>query len=63
VKKGERVFIGKTFYKMLLPPGVMLLIFGLFGVVSMQANAAQSPSLIAEGQQIFRYDTFGDEDF
>ena len=29
----------------------------------MQARASQSPDLIAEGKQIFRFDTFGDEDF
>jgi mono/diheme cytochrome c family protein len=29
----------------------------------MQAEASQSPDLIAEGRQIFRHDTFGDEDF
>jgi len=29
----------------------------------MQAKAAETPNLIAEGKQIFRFDTFGDEDF
>jgi hypothetical protein len=34
-----------------------------FGAAAMQAAASQSADLIAEGKQIFRYDTFGDEDF
>ncbi len=29
----------------------------------MQAQASTTPDLISEGQQIFRFDTFGDEDF
>src|SRR5688500_1747329 len=29
----------------------------------MQAKASQSRALIAEGKHIFRFDTFGDEDF
>jgi len=33
------------------------------GVASIQAQAEQTRDLIAEGKQIFRYDTFGDEDF
>jgi hypothetical protein len=54
---------GKTFYKPLLGSGVLLLILVLFGVAGMQARASQSPDLIAEGKHIFRFDTFGDEDF
>ena len=43
--------------------GALVLILVLFGAVSMQAKANQTPDLIAEGKQIFRFDTFGDEDF
>lgn len=49
----------KRFYKTLILSGVFLLIFTLFGIVA----AKQSANLIAEGKHIFRYDTFGDEDF
>jgi len=35
----------------------------LFGIGGMQVAAKQSVDLIAEGKQIFRFDTFGDEDF
>jgi hypothetical protein len=35
----------------------------LFVAVSSQAQANQNRSLIVEGKQIFRFDTFGDEDF
>lgn len=53
----------KMFYRTLIYSGVFLLIFVLFGVASMQARASSTPDLIAEGKQIFRFDTFGDEDF
>ncbi len=53
----------KRFYKTLIHSGVLLLTLMLFGIVSMQAKASQSADLIAEGKQIFRFDTFGDEDF
>ena len=53
----------KTFYKSLIYSGVFLVIVVLFGAARMQARASQSPALIAEGKQIFRFDTFGDEDF
>jgi hypothetical protein len=43
--------------------GVLLLIIVTLGAAAMQAAASQRPDLIAEGKQIFRYDTFGDEDF
>lgn len=49
----------KRFHKSLILSGVFLLIFALFGI----ASARQSANLIAEGKHIFRYDTFGDEDF
>src|SRR5687768_6967776 len=52
----------KTTYKTLIYSGVLLLIVGLFGTV-MQTKASQTANLIAEGKQIFRFDTFGDEDF
>jgi len=57
------MFIGKPFYKTLIRSGVLLLMVVLFGAAGMQAEASQSPDLIAEGRQTFRYDTFGDEDF
>jgi cytochrome c peroxidase len=63
VKKGERMLNQKTFYKTLIYSGGFLLILMLFGIASMQARASQSADLIAEGQQIFRFDTFGDEEF
>lgn len=43
--------------------GALLLILVLFSAVGMQVRASQAPDLIAEGKQIFRFDTFGDEDF
>jgi hypothetical protein len=53
----------KRFYKSLIYSGVFLLIVVLFGAAGMQARASQTANLIAEGKQIFRFDTFGDEDF
>ena len=53
----------KTSYKTLIYSGVWLLILVLVGAASMQAKASQTANLIAEGKQIFRFDTFGDEDF
>jgi len=53
----------KTFHKILIHSGVLLLIFALLGTTGMQAKANQTADLIAEGKQIFRFDTFGDEDF
>ena len=57
------MFVGKTFFKALIYSGVFLLVVVLFGVAGMRARASQTQDLIAEGKQIFRYDTFGDEDF
>ncbi|HSM72128.1 MAG TPA: hypothetical protein VK851_11350 [Anaerolineales bacterium] len=57
------MLIQRTFHKMLIYSGVLILIFILIGAVSMQVNASQTANLIAEGRQIFRFDTFGDEDF
>jgi hypothetical protein len=53
----------KTFPKMLLWSGALLLLLVLLGVAGLQARASQSQDLIAEGRQIFRFDTFGDQDF
>ena len=49
--------------KTLILSGVLVLTLGLFGIVHTQAKASQAQNLIAEGKQIFRFDTFGDEDF
>ncbi|HSJ90250.1 MAG TPA: hypothetical protein VK909_23770, partial [Anaerolineales bacterium] len=51
------------FFKTLIYSGVFLLILAVVGTASMQARAIETPNLIAEGKQIFRYDTFGDQDF
>ena len=53
----------KTVYKMLIRSGVLLLALVLIGLASSQAQARRSADLIAQGRQIFRFDTFGDEDF
>jgi len=54
----------KTFPRTLIYSGALLLLLTfLFGAIGMQANAKQTANLIAEGKQIFRFDTFGDEDF
>jgi hypothetical protein len=50
-------------YKTTIYSGALLLIIVLMGAASIQARAAETPNLIAEGKQIFRYDTFGDQDF
>ena len=53
----------KTFPKTLLWSGVLLLILVVLGMARLQAKASQSADLVAEGRQIFRFDTFGDQDF
>lgn len=53
----------KTLSKTLSYSGVLVLIFVLFGVANRQAKAGPSQNLISDGKQIFRFDTFGDEDF
>lgn len=53
----------KPFSKLLIYSGAFLLMLVLFGAAAIQARASQSQNLIAEGKQIFRFDTFGDEDF
>jgi cytochrome c peroxidase len=63
VKKGERMFVRKRFYKPLLYSGVLLLIVFLFGAATLRAQANQAADLVSEGKQIFRFDTFGDQDF
>ncbi len=57
------MFVGKRLYKPLIYSGMALLIVVLFGAATMHAQANQSANLIAEGKQIFRFDTFGDQDF
>src|ERR1051326_3595361 len=52
----------KMFHKTLMYVGAFVLIFTLFVGITRQANAAQT-DLIAQGKQIFRFDTFGDQDF
>ncbi len=52
----------KIRYELLIYSGALLLIL-TFVAVGRQANASKTANLIAEGQQIFRFDTFGDEDF
>ena len=54
----------KMFSQKLINSGIILLVFAfVFFVVDRQAEASRTAKLIAEGKQIFRYDTFGDEDF
>jgi hypothetical protein len=53
----------KMFYKILIRSGILLLLLVLVGIASQQAQARRSASLIEQGKQIFRFDTFGDEDF
>lgn len=53
----------KRFPKLLIYSGLLLLALVLFGVARLDAKASETPDLIAEGKQIFRFDTFGDQDF
>src|SRR5688572_13691414 len=53
----------KTVYKTLIRSGVFLLALVLVGIASTQAQARRAADLITQGKQIFRFDTFGDEDF
>ena len=54
----------KPFHKMLIYSGALLLIVGLvWQWPACRRQASQTADLIAEGKQIFRFDTFGDEDF
>ncbi len=49
-------------YKILIRAGALLLLLAVFGI-AMNAQARKSADLIAQGKQIFRFDTFGDEAF
>jgi hypothetical protein len=49
--------------KLLIYSGVLLLMMAGIAAANTFAKAAQTPDLVAEGKQIFRYDTFGDQDF
>ena len=53
----------KISYNVLIRAGVFLLLLVMFGAAVMEAQARKSADLIAQGKQIFRFDTFGDEDF
>ena len=53
----------KTKPKTLMYAGGFLLLIVLLGAAALQVRASQSADLVAEGKQIFRFDTFGDEDF
>jgi mono/diheme cytochrome c family protein len=54
----------RTPYKILIYSGALLLMLTfVVVVVGRQAEASRTARLIAEGKQVFRYDTFGDEDF
>lgn len=53
----------ERFYKTLIYSGVFLSVLVLLGIANTQAQAGRSADLIAQGKQIFRFDTFGDEDF
>lgn len=58
------MLVNKTRYKVLIYSGALLLTFAfVFIAVDQQATANRKVNLIAEGKQIFRFDTFGDEDF
>lgn len=57
------MFHSKRFSKTLIYSGASLMTLVLLGAAAMQTAASQRPNLIAEGRQIFRFDTFGDEDF
>src|ERR1044071_1666356 len=57
------MLVQKKPYKILINSGVLLLVLVLFGAAGLRARASQSPNLVAEGKQIFRFDTFGDEEF
>lgn len=53
---------GKISYKALIYTGVLLLILAMAAAAGKQANAAKT-DLVSQGKQIFRFDTFGDQDF
>ena len=49
--------------KTLIYAGVLILTLVLFGMANTRAKASPTMDLISDGKQIFRFDTFGDEDF
>jgi hypothetical protein len=53
----------KVLSKALTYSGCLLLIMVLLGAINLQAKASPTPDLISQGKQIFRFDTFGDQDF
>ena len=57
------MFSQTIFSKRLIYSGLLILMAVLLSAAVMQAKANQTANLIAEGRQIFRFDTFGDEDF
>ncbi len=57
------MFSQTIFSKRLIFSGLLILMTVLLSAAAMQAKANQTANLIAEGRQIFRFDTFGDEDF
>ena len=57
------MFTGRKLYKTLIYAGVLLLTVFLLSTASIQAQAHRSADLVGEGRHVFRYDTFGDEDF
>lgn len=54
----RRILPGRLIYS-----GVFVLVLALLAAVIVEVRAASKPGLVDEGKQIFRYDTFGDEDF
>ena len=49
--------------KTLIYCGLLVLTLAFFGTLDAQAKASPPRDLLSEGKQIFRFDTFGDEDF
>ena len=51
-------------HRLFIYSGVLLVVVAVvFAAVGTQAQANEKASLISQGKQTFRYDTFGDEDF
>jgi hypothetical protein len=61
--EGSVMLDRKMPHKRLVYSGALLLVLVLLWTTGMQAKSNQTADLIAEGKQIFRFDTFGDEDF
>jgi len=49
--------------KTLIYCGLLVLTLAFYGTLDAQAKASPPRDLLSEGKQIFRFDTFGDEDF